>query len=123
MSTCRMARGAAGMAPIVARPFNRCAAGHNRGRVDAPDTADAGAAEPGAAARRLDVALLLAALALALALGLLDVGAPWENGFKGTNGGAYTYRFLQHHLQLGLALTRGACVKGVDPRTHALILS
>ena len=86
--------------------------------MDAPDTADAGAA-----ARRLDLLLLAAALAVALAAGLLDVGAPWEDGFKGTNGGAYTYRFLQHHLQLGLAVTRGACVKGVDPRTHELVLS
>jgi hypothetical protein len=89
--------------------------------VDAPDTADAGAA--GTAARRLDLLLLAAAVAIALWAGLLDVGAPWEDGFKGTNGGAYTYRFLQHHLQLGLAVTRGACIKGVDPRTHELILS
>jgi hypothetical protein len=89
--------------------------------VDAPDTAEAGAS--GALARRLDLALLAAALVVALTAGLLDVGAPWEDGFKGTNGGAYTYRFLQSHLQLGLGVTRGACVKGVDPLTHELILS
>jgi Dolichyl-phosphate-mannose-protein mannosyltransferase len=88
--------------------------------VDAPDQSDA-SAEPGPAARRLDFVLLAAALALALALGLLNVGAPWENGFKGTNGAAYTYRFLQHHLELGLSVTRGACVKAVDPRTHELV--
>lgn len=67
-------------------------------------------------ARRIDLALLALALLAALAAGLQDLDAPWENGFKGTNGGAYTYRFLQHHLELGLPVTRGGNVTGLELR-------
>ncbi len=66
-------------------------------------------------ARRLDLALLAAALALAVVLGTWNLSEPWENGFKGTNGGAYMMRFLQSHLDLGLSVTRGALVHGLDP--------
>jgi len=75
------------------------------------------------AALRLDRLLLAVALALAVALGTLDLTAPWEDGFKGTNGGAYIARFLQSHLQFGLAVTRGALVQGLDPcAPHAPVI-
>jgi len=69
-----------------------------------------------ALSRRLDLALLALALVAAIVAGAQDADAPWENGFKGTNGGAYTYRFLQHHLQLGLDVTRGGSVTGLELR-------
>jgi hypothetical protein len=70
---------------------------------------------PACLAVRVDVALAVLALLVAAALGALDLDAPWENGLRGAIGSAYAHRFVQHHVELGLATTRGAPVLYVDP--------
>ena len=67
------------------------------------------------AARRLDVLLLVLALALAVGLGCYRITDPWEDGFRGINGGAYTGNFVNRYLELGLAGTRGCGITIVEP--------
>jgi len=54
--------------------------------------------------------LLVAALALFTASAAVDVGAPWEGGFRGANGGFYHGNFVKHWVKYGLDYTRGGCV-------------
>jgi Dolichyl-phosphate-mannose-protein mannosyltransferase len=65
--------------------------------------------------RRAGLALLAIALLAASVLALQDLDAPWENSFKGVNGGAYAMRCLQNHLELGLGVTLGGNMASSSP--------
>jgi hypothetical protein len=55
--------------------------------------------------RRVDLALVVLALAAAVAAGLHDLGDPWDGSLRGTIVSMDTHRFVQNHLELGLAKT------------------
>jgi len=68
-----------------------------------------------ALARRLDVALVVLALAAAIAAGLHDLHDPWDGSLRGRIVSTDTHRFVHNYLELGLGATRGGGVILVDP--------
>ena len=65
--------------------------------------------------RRVDLALVVLALAAAVVAGLHELGDPWDGSLRGTIVSTDTHRFVQNHLELGLGKTRGGGVTFVDP--------
>ena len=59
--------------------------------------------------------LLSVAAMVAVVLGCRGIGDPWEEGFRGLNGGGYTGTFVRHHLALGLGVTHGSSISVVEP--------
>ncbi len=75
------------------------------------------AAEPASTARdrRLGAGLFAAAVLVFLAGGLVGIDDPWEDGFRGANGGFYHGNAVRHWLRLGLGYVNGGAVLGALP--------
>ncbi|HYC77271.1 MAG TPA: hypothetical protein VEI02_06555, partial [Planctomycetota bacterium] len=90
-----------------------------RARTSAPASASSASSTANSSERaaadgaRAGAALCVAALILAGVSGARLLDGPWEDGFRGINGGGYYGAFALRHLEFGFAATGGANVQHV----------